>query len=170
MDVADLSELAVRLCSASPGDRALVEWDICKDVVRHAADYSPADFEMPGEWGEADHRHVNGMRNVKDLSELRTVAEVRSSAFGRWRDEVMNHEAREANKLQTVLWCLRVLYVLRDRGEFNEQVADQIALKLGTIISMEWKCKSVPLEGDYRQWAITETRRYDLLPKSWRYA
>lgn len=159
----------MRMLDASGRERDIATWQACAEVVKNIRAYRPADFRTPDSWQERDWQLIDQLRACPDADKVRELARASGDTFGRFRTLVHNHEATEAAKLQTVLWVLRTLYEMRDRPDANVEIIDRLANSIGNLLQLEWRVKTVPLEGDYRVWAIQATRRYDVLPKFWRY-
>lgn len=162
----DWGDLAVRLLTSTGRDRDVAEWQACAEVVRSLDQYRPGDAPRVGTLPEQEQ--VRRLRQFRDIADIREAAMAFPLAFGYFRSAVLDFEAVEAAKLQTVLWCLRVLYRLRDQARDTDAI-DALATRIGDLLTVEWRCADVPLTGDFREWSTASTRRYDLLPKSWRY-
>lgn len=170
MRAADVSwaDLAVQLVGATGLDRDIAEWQACTDVVRNMDAYAPKSFAAPEGWNERDWEKLNQWRSAENIDELRELANASPKVFGTWLVAVTNHEAAEASKLETLVWVLRTLYRLRDQST-DTALVDKLATRIGDALVMVWKCQTVPLEGDYRAWAIRHTRLYRDLPRHWRF-
>lgn len=149
-------------------DRQIAKVETCREVARNLNWYAPADFRSPPDWCAEDAKVIQNLWRV-DHAKLRDAAQVAPGVVGRWRDHVWNFEGDQAAKLQVIAWVLQQLFVLRDEVPQAEQLIDGMATAAGDLLVNRWKLKNVPMRGDYRQWAVVSTRRYDLLPKAWRY-
>lgn len=160
-----------RLLSAIQGDdgraRNVAEWEVCADVVRSIDLYRPPTFIQPG---GIDLDHVQSLRRVEDMEELRARAAKDRRSFGLYRNAVLDHEGECAKKLQTLAWVVQRLYRLRELDSANVDIIDRLATLVGDVLVSEWQVKNVPLTGDIRTWSLRSARRYDLCPRLWRYA
>jgi hypothetical protein len=174
----DWADLALRLVAAGPEDRAALEFKACHQALQNKPRLVPGQWVPPDPWSEGDSRQVHSLRALTDTfrsggklvfnyDAFRVSAEACGAAFTRWRNAVHDFEADEASKLTTVMWTYRTLFRLRD--ELDVAMVDRMASVVADALEREWACTVVPLEGDYREWAVRSTRRYDLLPRQWRY-
>lgn len=151
-------------------ERDAAQWKACAEVVRSLEAYRPAGFRAPPGWHQGDERALDGVRRgQQDIEALRGAAEAVAGSFARWRLAVWDHEAAEAAKLEVIVWVARTLSRLRDEQPNAQAVIDRLMVAIGDLVVDGWRLGNLPLQGDYRQWAIRSTRRYDLLPKAWRY-
>lgn len=177
MDV-DWSDLAVRMLSATPDERVALEFAACREAMRTPEMLEPLEMSRwrPDEhWTDGESRQIDQLRRLAETfprsafnyAAFRVSAEACSSAFARWRNGVHNLEAAEASKLTLVLWVYRTLYKLRDK--LGPEIVDRMAAGVGDKLEQQWRCETVPLDGEHRAWAVRSTRRYDLLPRPWRF-
>lgn len=166
---AALPELVVQALTAVGKDRDVAEYRVCLAVLRNLGKYAPSKFTHPVGWSVGDQNALSalsaGSRRPEDM---RSIAEGIPQIFGAWRCHVTDYETQEAVKLQTVVGVLRTLYKIRDRST-DTVLIDRMISSIGDLLALDWRCRDVPLNGDHRQWASRSTRRFDLLPISWRY-
>lgn len=101
---------------------------------------------------------------------LKAQGEDAMQAFGQWRNAVHELEALNTRRLFTLGWTARELSSLRDETTAPE-VVDRIGATLAQWLHDEWRT-DVDLSLGWaamQAWAVRRTRRYDLLPKTWRY-
>lgn len=149
-------------------ERDIAVWTSCEDVVRNLDAYREAPFVETQALREK-HDFLERLREL-DYDMLRDAAQTDPMAFGTYRNAVLDLEGSNARKLQVLVWTLRELYRLRDLPSCsNPSLIDPLTESVGNALHFSWKLADVPLDGDYRDWAVKNTRRYDLLPRSWRY-
>ncbi|HMJ11003.1 MAG TPA: hypothetical protein VK524_06325 [Polyangiaceae bacterium] len=96
-----------------------------------------------------------------------------ASAFCMWRTAVHEAEAKSAARLTILVGALKRLYELGEIADRAEQL-DTRAMVDAMVEHIEGHVRNVwrtafPRDACTRQWPIVVTRRYDLLPSSWRY-
>jgi hypothetical protein len=168
------ANLAFAIVAAPAEQRSAATFHAVTQTLHNAKAYQPAGFAGVAEWTRDEDDFLQALRaqysaaNGDGRFDLRAAANARPYAFGKWRAAVTDHEAIEASKLQTLLWAVRALYDITPAHD-NPEVCARLGKGLYEQLITTWKCDVVPMEGDYRAWAIRQTRRYDLLPKAWRF-
>lgn len=175
-----MSRLAEELVAPAGRERDVAEWRLCADVCSRLGDYAPVDFRMGHEagWSHEEQQGI-GMLLAKrhmDTDDLRGVVANfigpgSETTFGKWRVAVSSFEESEAAKLRTLAWILSVLNRLRELPDAKPEHIDPLVNKLADFLRTAWRARldKVPIGRDASGWAARGTRRYDLLPKSWRF-
>jgi hypothetical protein len=91
--------------------------------------------------------------------------------FAAWRVVVTDLEAQSAQRLLVLASTQRSLRVLSQRTS-DEQTLSHIDSMLSRIAShlvIAWRIEPPHARVDLRAWSVQATRRYDLLPRAWRY-
>lgn len=94
-----------------------------------------------------------------------------ASVLGGYRAAVTECEAQSAQRLAVVCSTVRTLLRLGDRTNDEPTLAriDGMLTRLAAHLSLAWRMDPPPDSTDLRAWTVQVTRRYDLLPRSWRY-
>lgn len=169
MDVGEWAKTVSTLVDAPSGSsaKAAAAWSTCVDVAKHLADYRPRGFRG-AELSQLETAWVNGMLHRRlDIASVREEASNHPKTFGMYRTSVLDHEASEAARLGVLLWAMETLKKLVDSGV---EVSPKLTGAIGDFVAHQWRVTEIPFGGDLRTAAIKATRRYDLLPKAWRYA
>ncbi len=90
---------------------------------------------------------------------------------GSYRAAVTELEALGAQRLAVVCSTIRTLCKLGDRTSDPDTLKriDGMLTRLGAHLTLAWNL-DLPADGaDLRTWSVQATRRYDLLPRSWRH-
>lgn len=111
--------------------------------------------------------------------EGKTFAEVEASlsnagfalAVGGYRAAVTDLEATSAQRLSVVCSTIRSLLGLGYRTEDLPTLEriDAMLTRLAAHLALAWNVEVPPQHADLRTWSVAATRRYDLLPRAWRY-
>lgn len=88
--------------------------------------------------------------------------------FRDWRTAVHDLEARNAGRLRVLLGVARDLNTMADLDD-DPEPARKMSAVLADWLLREWELRDFGLDDDFRELCIVRTRRYDLLPKAWRY-
>lgn len=86
--------------------------------------------------------------------------------FGQFRSGVLEHEERAARRLTVLLSTARTLTRLQVGAKEPERLAGMCE-RLGRFVAERWRM-DLNLDEPDRDWALRVSRRYDLLPPSWR--
>jgi hypothetical protein len=171
----DWAELALAMVApADPAARLRANLGACAHMLRNAKAYEPGVFSCPDDWSKANEDFIARLRLTSKQQgfDIRAAATAEPHAFGRWRAAVTDFEALEAGKLQALLWSVRTARAVAEDAASDESdsaLAGKLGHDLWQKVTLVWKCQTVPLDGDARAWATKQTRRFDLLPKFWRY-
>lgn len=146
----------------SPRDREVAEWEAASDIARHPSDYACKRF-LFAEWDR-----IVPWFNM-DPDALRFTALSNQELFGKYRVSVLDYEGACAKQLDALAWAARTLYAMRDKPGANTTRIDNAMTPIAGVLSDSWGVPDnfLKLSLD-RAWSTTFTRRYDLLPRSWR--
>jgi hypothetical protein len=111
--------------------------------------------------------------------EDKTFAQVEASlpnaefalALGGYRAQVTELEALSAQRLIVLCSTVRTLDKLSKRTsdpDTLERIEGMLA-RLAGHLALAWRLEPPALAIDLRTWTVQVTRRYDLLPRAWRY-
>jgi hypothetical protein len=111
--------------------------------------------------------------------EDKTFAQVEASlpnaefalALGGYRAQVTELEALSAQRLIVLCSTVRTLFKLSDRTtdpSTLERIEGMLA-RLASHLALAWRIEPPGQTIDLRTWTVQVTRRYDLLPRAWRY-
>lgn len=171
----DFGDLAVRMLTTYGDEKNLVSFQACWLALKDEAAL-PLLWRTPQPWSDQDSNQMRGLRDLTEkfgphfnFEAFRVSAEAACAPFAKWRNAVHDHEGLQAGRLTTLVWAYRTLFKLRDVFD-DPAPADALLAKAGECIDTHWKLGATfPVEGEYREWATRATRRYDLLPKVWRF-
>lgn len=168
MDAGEWSEVVLDLLESTGDKRTAATWRACVEVARTLEQYRPIMFRGPDEWDDSRQAWVSGLlRQQHDIEQIRGLAQSAPTEFGRYRVAVLDHEASEAARLGVLLWVMDTLKRIADGGV---DVPAKLTRGIGDVLEHEWRVRSIPFGGDLRGHATRHTRRYDILPRAWRYA
>jgi hypothetical protein len=156
-------EMACELVKSGGADRDLLQYRLALELCDSlAAAYAPPRFPAR-----------------PFLLEGKTFAEVEASlgnasfalAVGSYRAAVTELEALSAQRLSVVCSTIRTLCKLGDRtsDEHTLKRIDGMLTRLGAHLTLAWNLDLPADNADLRTWSVQATRRYDLLPRSWRF-
>jgi hypothetical protein len=94
-----------------------------------------------------------------------------SLALGGYRAQVTELEALSAQRLAVLCSTVRTLCKLSDRTT-DTSTLDRIEgmlSRLASHLALAWRIEPPAPAIDLRTWTVQVTRRYDLLPRAWRY-
>lgn len=159
---ADPMDLALELVKSGGAERDLSLFRLAVELCDALPSYSPARFQArPYE--------------LVDKTFLQIEASLGNAAFcavlGGYRASVTEHEAISAQRLLVLCSTARTLLKLCDRTS-DEQTLRRIEGMLTRIaghLALMWAVEPPAASIDLRTWSVQVTRRYDLLPRSWRY-
>lgn len=139
-----------------PEERLSARLDVIRDVAEHLeADYR--EEPCPGIPDELDL--LRGAPREVMQTALAANAKLASS-FGAYRLAVSDVEARNARRLLVLADAVKVCA--------SHSRAFELGATIMQWVEREWRT-DVPLNADLRAWSARITRRYDLLPKDWRF-
>lgn len=147
----------------SPRDRDLAEWNAARDVAEHPRDYAPKAFVSPlasqvERWFSLDHEG------------LVTTAQTNPTVFGAYRIEVLDYEGRCAKQLEALVWAYNTLFTLSQKPGAKTERIMEACQPIADMLQQDWRVQADFLKvSKLRGWTSKQTRRYDLLPVSWRY-
>lgn len=155
----DLAELGISALKAEPSERAVPQWDLCRDAGGSLDTHLPRRFpEVPTSLRSYFHSLEDLVRDLGDgTSNL-------ARDFGSWRATVTSVEAQNARTLQLLGSVVQRLRELVDAvGDNAVELLNHVEL----FLTAEWHVQ-VPLDCKPRLWSQRVARRYDLLPGEWR--
>lgn len=161
------STMVLKILHSSGRERDIATWEACTNVVRDITVYREEGFVLADDLSKK-LTWIESLRNM-NIDTLTMAAQSDPFVFGQYRNAVWDNEGANARKLQVLVWVLRTLYRLRDLESADADIIDPLAQRVSEMLHFEWRVKNVPLEGDYRDWATRSTRRYDLMPRVWRF-
>jgi hypothetical protein len=94
-----------------------------------------------------------------------------ANVLGGWRAQVTELEALSAQRLIVLCSTVRTLLKLGDRTSDPstlERIEGMLA-RLASHLALAWRIEPPALAIDLRTWTVQVTRRFDLLPRAWRY-
>lgn len=127
--------------------------DVCSKLVEHYSPPTPPERLAP----------LRGL-TLEDLREKLKGSDF-SKTFGEWRDAVLQHEERCAGRLEILQSTANTLMRLESRQPDPARVWAMLD-QLGRHAAERWR-QDLPARRD-PGWALKVSRRYDLLPPSWR--
>jgi hypothetical protein len=124
----------------------------------------------PEGWDSDKEQLVSKLRQLDDIEAIRNSALAFPGDFSQWRTHCHDLEAKNAARLQVLVWILQTLYSLRHDEEIAP-VASSMADKVADALEQRWNVPTheIPITGPYRDWCSKVTRNYRMLPKAWRY-
>jgi hypothetical protein len=148
----------------------VASWKSIQHLTRNLDGFRPGVFRGPA----VDHAGATALNTLSshpewDEQQVRGLVTSIPKVFGDYRSAVTDFEASEAAKLETLAWALRKLAEIKTFST-NPGAVEDLESRLGAFLWSAWKIKSVPMTGDVRPAAARKTRRYDLLPATWRFA
>lgn len=168
MDAGEWASCVQAMLEAGGEQRMATTWRVCAAVAASLEAYRPRLFRGPESWCDDRQAWINGLlRQQHDIESIRGLAASMPDVFGAYRSAVMDHESAEAGRLSVLLWTIDTL---RSIVESGLNVPAKLIDGVGDVIAYDWRIESIPFGGDLRTLATTSTRRYDILPKAWRYA
>lgn len=171
---ADLSPLGESIAGPNGRERDVAEWTIAADVVRRISDYERGTFNPrhDGGWSRDEHDFIESLlaRGHMDIDQARQQAESGPYAFGKWRVMVTDFEEQEAGKLRTLWWAFNVFERLVKLVGADAQALNRQQMRIADCLRIRWRAHldKIPND-DPRGWAARGSRRFDLLPHSWRF-
>ena len=149
----------------------VARWDACCGATAQADQLAPWPSCSPDGWSQAKDQAIDALRGLSDIDKVRGMAQSTCPRdFGVWRAHCQDIEARNAARLQVLVWVLQTLFKMRHDSELAD-VAGQMADKIGNTLERYWRIKTqdVPINTAYREWCTRVTMDYAALPKMWRY-
>lgn len=160
--MADALELAAQLAAADPRTRDVALYRAAEDVLRSLeTHYGPP--EPP--------KLLDGLRG-RTFESLREACSAPNSAyarqFGIFRNAVLLHEEQCAQRLDVLRSTAQLLTRLRE-GAREPQRLTAMLEQLASFVAQRWRL-DLPLDDvpGHRGWSLRVSRRYDLLPPTWR--
>lgn len=132
-----------------------VALDVCKSVGAH---YGPPEPPQP----------ISGLSGMS-LEVLRGKLRDDSSfarIFGQNRASILEHEEKCARRLDVLRSTAATLVRLAQKAEDPSRLHAMLD-ELGTFVAHRWRI-DINLDTSDRDWSLRVSRRYDLLPPSWR--
>jgi hypothetical protein len=169
-----LSQLGESLAGSQGRERDVAEWTIAADVVRRIDDHEPGTFQPrhSAGWTREEHEFIESIRSREntDIDQIRQQAEGNPYAFGKWRVMVLDFEELEARKLVALWWAFQVFERLAKLESSDTQTLNRQQMRIADCLRIRWRAHldKIPAT-DPRGWATRGSRRFDLLPKSWRF-
>lgn len=161
---ADPMDIAVELVKSTHADRDLLLFRLALELcdalssgAYHPARFPARPYELEG----------------KSFAELE--ASVSNAGFAAvlsgYRLAVTELEAQSAQRIAVLCSTIRTLLKLGDRTEDPNTIEriDAMLSRLGGHLALAWRMEPPALSIDLRTWSVQVSRRYDLLPRSWRY-
>jgi hypothetical protein len=155
-------DLALELVRSGGAERDLVLFRLAVELCDALDSYVPARFQARP-------------YDLVDKTSLQVEASLGNAAFcavlGSFRAQVTEHEAISAQRLLVLCSTARTLLKLSKRTEDQETVS-RIEGMLGRIaghLALMWRIEPPADAIDLRTWSVQVTRRFDLLPRGWRY-
>lgn len=149
---------------------ATAKWEACQAATAKGPMMVPFPECNPEGWTHQKHVAIEHMRGVHDVDELRSAAQMFPVDFAVWRTHCHDLEAKNAARLQVLVWVLQILYKMRTDPDLAE-IAGTMADKVANTLDRHWGIRShdIPIDSPYREWCTKVTRNYRMLPKLWRY-
>lgn len=147
---------------ADERERDKGEYAACEDCSKHVQDYVQRPLDIPG-WEE-----IRPWFNLAPDA-LKLAAEASPAKFGAYRNLVLDYEARCAKQLAALVWAAQVLYRLHDKPNANKAKLEALIEPINDALG-SWRAPhDIFALAKRRGWETEFTRRYDLLPRSWRF-
>lgn len=158
----DALDLARQLLESDPRTRDIALFRSAEDVLAHLdVAYAPPDPPRP----------LDSLRKLGFEALRSRVAEpdgVFARSFGNFRHAVLTHEETCARRLAVLRSTALTLSRLEAVAHDPARIAGMLA-QLARFVAERWRV-DMPLDDapSHRTWALSVSRRYDLLPPSWR--
>lgn len=152
-------------------DAPAAKWEACCGAVEQADQLVPWPPSSPGGWTHEKENAVDRLRLLTDIDSIRdAAASTCPGYFGVWRAHIQDTEAKNAARLQVLIWVAQSLYAMRNDADLSDG-AGQMIDKVRRNLETHWKIMAadVPIDTPYRVWCTARTRDYRLLPKAWRF-
>lgn len=146
------------------------KWQACCAATATAAQMAPFPECNPDGFTHEKHELLDSLHLHSDIDRIRATATMFGLDFGMWRTHCLDLEAKNAARLQVLVWVLRTLGEVSADPELAP-AANAIGEKVLRNIEQQWRIlpDSVPTDSTYRAWCTRVTRNYRMLPKIWRY-
>jgi hypothetical protein len=151
-----------QLFTGDPEVRDRARWQVyVVEIVRRLERYVPTSRPFPA---VLDGVTLEQIQAAQAEDGDRTIL----AAFAAWRADVRHMEVTNEKRLLGLANALGWTRELRERGIVERELADRYEQRLCTHLTDVWKLEPPSLEDSPRAWAAEHSRRYDLLPSSWR--
>lgn len=150
------------LFAGEPEARDRARWQVyVVEVVRRLERYVPTSHPFPAILDGVTLEQIHAAQ-AEDGD--RTIL----AAFAAWRADVRHLEVTNEKRLLQLANALGWTRELRERGIVDRELADRYEMRLCRHLTDVWKLEPPGLEQRPRMWAAEHSRRYDLLPPTWR--
>lgn len=159
IDAFAVSDLVRDVLQGSGRKRDVALFHVCRDVVETLDFYYAPPGPVPA--------LPDALRGVSfpGLCELVREKPAVAFIFGTFRNLVLEHEETCARRLEILRSSVRTLLRLRELAHDAARI-NAMLTEIGAFVSEVWR-RDLDVSGD-RDWSLRVSRRYDLLPRSWR--